>query len=198
MSSNEPQTNNTSSRKVSILLGIGILFVPFIFSWFTLRKGHTTKAKAIAFGWFFIALLIYANNSNKEQTNAANNSTASAEEITQTAPPPIEFIKDSCREVVNKFSSESKLSEVQQTEAWKAYEGKNFKWTLIVQEVSESGSGYSVDYKCTNSDSLIKDVEVRYEASDKDFIMGLTKGKSYQVSGKLIDYSVLTLTAEKL
>src|SRR5690606_2927644 len=29
-------------RKVGILLGLGVFFFPWIFSWFTLRKGHST------------------------------------------------------------------------------------------------------------------------------------------------------------
>ena len=191
MSSNGNQPDSTKPKSVSIILIIGILFVPFIFSWFTLRKGHTTKAKAIAFGWFFVALLILGGNKDKN----ANSSTGSGE-VAQ-ATPQVEFIKDGCREVSNKFSAESKLSEIQQKEAWKAFEGKIFKWNLVVQEVSESGGGYNVDYKCTNSDSIIKDVEVQYAASDKDLVLRLVKGKNYQVTGKLVEYSVLALTAEK-
>ncbi|MCB0377856.1 MAG: hypothetical protein KDD33_05125 [Bdellovibrionales bacterium] len=46
-------------RSVGLLLGIGIFFLPYLFSWFTLRKGHTTKAKVLSFGW--LALLLAAN-----------------------------------------------------------------------------------------------------------------------------------------
>lgn len=41
---------------VSFLLGVGILFLPFIFAWFTLRKGHTTGAKIISFLWMVLYL----------------------------------------------------------------------------------------------------------------------------------------------
>lgn len=45
-----PNTSaSTQVRPVGILLGIGIFLIPLIFSWFTLRKGHTTKAKVISF-----------------------------------------------------------------------------------------------------------------------------------------------------
>lgn len=45
-------------RKVSILLGIGIFLMPYIFAWFTLREGYSKPARFISFGWFvFIVYL---------------------------------------------------------------------------------------------------------------------------------------------
>ena len=46
-------------RPVSFKLGAGILFLPLIFSWFTLREGHSKKARAIAFGWLVVSLLVW-------------------------------------------------------------------------------------------------------------------------------------------
>lgn len=48
----------TKKRKVGLILGFGILIMPYIFSWFTLRKGHTKKARVIAFLWLTFALLV--------------------------------------------------------------------------------------------------------------------------------------------
>lgn len=59
-------------RSVGLLLGIGILVIPLIFSWFTLRKGHTTKAKVISFAW--LGFCFFAIGSQE----AAKNSTATA------------------------------------------------------------------------------------------------------------------------
>ncbi|MGA6135863.1 DUF4236 domain-containing protein [Acinetobacter dispersus] len=38
-------------RKVSILLGIGIFIMPYVFAWFTLREGYSKPARIISFGW---------------------------------------------------------------------------------------------------------------------------------------------------
>jgi hypothetical protein len=38
-------------RKVGIWLGLGIFFLPPIFSWFTLRSGHSVLSRVLAFGW---------------------------------------------------------------------------------------------------------------------------------------------------
>lgn len=54
-----PPLSYKAERSVSILLGIGIFFMPYIFSWFTLRQGYSTLARFVSFGWmiFFILLL---------------------------------------------------------------------------------------------------------------------------------------------
>lgn len=45
---------DTAQRRVSILLGIGILLVPIIFAWFTLRQGYSTVSRAISMIWMVI------------------------------------------------------------------------------------------------------------------------------------------------
>ena len=45
-------------RLVGFLLGVGILCCPWIFAWFTLRKGHTTQAKVISFIWMSVLTLV--------------------------------------------------------------------------------------------------------------------------------------------
>lgn len=45
-------------RKVSILLGIGIFMMPYIFAWFTLREGYSKPARFISFGWLFFLVFV--------------------------------------------------------------------------------------------------------------------------------------------
>lgn len=45
-------------REVSILLGLGIFFLPYIFSWFTLRQGYTTLSRVLSFGWMILLILM--------------------------------------------------------------------------------------------------------------------------------------------
>lgn len=45
-------------RSVSVLLGFGIFFIPYIFSWLTLRQGYSTKAKVVSFTWMIVVLII--------------------------------------------------------------------------------------------------------------------------------------------
>jgi len=48
------ETQTTESRQVSFLLAAGIFWLPFIFAWFTLRKGYSTKARLISFAWLVV------------------------------------------------------------------------------------------------------------------------------------------------
>lgn len=49
-------TGKKYTRKVSVGLLLGIVFLPYIFAWFTLRKGHSAKARGLSLGW--LALLV--------------------------------------------------------------------------------------------------------------------------------------------
>lgn len=46
-------------RSVSILLGIGIFIMPYVFAWFTLREGYSKPARFISFGW--LLFLVFLN-----------------------------------------------------------------------------------------------------------------------------------------
>jgi hypothetical protein len=45
-------------RHVGVLLFLGILFVPVLFSWFLLRSGHSNTARLLGFVWFAVTLAI--------------------------------------------------------------------------------------------------------------------------------------------
>lgn len=49
-----------SDRKVSVPLAIGIAFLPGLFVWFLLRAGHSTRARAVGFGWAGLLILLTA------------------------------------------------------------------------------------------------------------------------------------------
>ena len=70
---NPGKYQKTKNTKVGFLLGIGILFLPFVFSWFTLRNGYSTVVRAIAFAWLsFVFLFILVNRDNIESRREKN------------------------------------------------------------------------------------------------------------------------------
>ncbi|MEN9911688.1 MAG: hypothetical protein RI956_132 [Pseudomonadota bacterium] len=52
------------------MLGIGIFFIPVIFSWFTLRKGYSTLAKILSFVWLaiFFSIVLRSKENNIQKT----------------------------------------------------------------------------------------------------------------------------------
>jgi hypothetical protein len=202
------------SRKVGILLGIGIFVMPYIFSWFTLRKGHSTLARGLAFGWFVLVLIGLANNNAETSGSKSSGSAALAPDapsmraeavpvaVQQTAPakPAFEPIAEGCRQVADKFDASSKLSDLQKESLWEQYKGKQFEWKLRVVEVSSNMfGGYSVQFKCVPSRSLIQDVQISYPDSAREHVMQLEKDGVYVVRGKLkISSTLLGLSAEAI
>ncbi|WP_107850459.1 zinc ribbon domain-containing protein [Oceanimonas marisflavi] len=56
--SQDEEHEEHEGRTVGFLLGSGILFLPLIFSWFTLRKGYSAKARFMSFAWIYVTLMI--------------------------------------------------------------------------------------------------------------------------------------------
>ena len=75
--------------KMSALLGAGILSMPYIFAWFTLRKGYSTKTRTITCVWLAI-VGSYLLNAMHRGPEAAKTATAQVEPI---KPPPTEAQK---------------------------------------------------------------------------------------------------------
>lgn len=58
--------DNERLRSVGFGLSIGIFLLPILFSWFTLRKGHSAAVKALAFTWLLLYLVIVSGNNDPE------------------------------------------------------------------------------------------------------------------------------------
>lgn len=66
-------SSRPAHRKVSIPLGIGILFLPYIFAWFLLRRGYSTTARVVGFGWLvLIAVIITISQPTPESQKATD------------------------------------------------------------------------------------------------------------------------------
>lgn len=84
-------------RSVGILLGIGILFIPFIFAWFTLRKGHSNKSKIISFVWMVLSFVIV---SSQDDTNLSSSNASSSAPI---SAPAEKVMQINIREILSAY-----------------------------------------------------------------------------------------------
>lgn len=64
-----------TEKRVSGLLIAGIVFFPIIFSWFTLAKGYSTKARAISFGWLVLLALLFTRGDSERLASTDPNVT---------------------------------------------------------------------------------------------------------------------------
>ncbi len=91
-----PVVDITPTRKVGLGLGLGILFVPHIFSWFTLRKGHTAMAKTIAFVWLaiFVVWTMALRSTDVKTNNSASTLSSSYQTTTKSRKDiALEFVR---------------------------------------------------------------------------------------------------------
>jgi hypothetical protein len=188
-----PAGVSTPSRSVSLALGAGVLLMPYIFAWFTLRKGYSMRARVISFGWCAIIVFSLLGGTIPSAPASLQHNAA--------APQQMAFITESCDQVSRAISAGSPLSDLQKDEFWKRFDGRAFRWELLVTEVSSDMlGGYTVQYKCArNSPSLVQDIQIKYPDSQREFVLSLQKGAAYRVSGILRSQSTLLgMTADDL
>ncbi|MFA6058607.1 MAG: hypothetical protein WC756_10450 [Taibaiella sp.] len=68
-------------RNMSFSLSIGILLLPMIFSWFTLRKGYSTFARIITFSWLIVTTVYFFTEESAFENNQVNVSGATAQQV---------------------------------------------------------------------------------------------------------------------
>ena len=86
----ENGTQGAENRAVGAALGIGIFLVPFVFAWFTLRKGYGIVARVVSLGWMAIIVLIAIRGPSHSDQSQLPESDANlvAESPTDAAIPP--------------------------------------------------------------------------------------------------------------
>lgn len=57
-----PKCGYRNKRSLSLLLGLGIFFIPFVFVWFVLRKGYSKTVRVISFGYLILITLSLMGN----------------------------------------------------------------------------------------------------------------------------------------
>ncbi|WP_251358583.1 hypothetical protein [Kangiella sp. TOML190] len=67
------EQNNKTTISPSILLIIGIFFLPYIFSWFTLNEKYSSLTKLLSFSWTFILLVIFFSFNQDSNPNSTIN-----------------------------------------------------------------------------------------------------------------------------
>ena len=70
------QENSSKEKDISIFYKIfiylGVLVMPLIFAWFTLKKGFSTTSRVLAFIWFIFFLASLGNMSKTDNLNNTN------------------------------------------------------------------------------------------------------------------------------
>lgn len=117
------------TRSVSSLFGLGILFIPFLFSWFTLRKGYSATARIMSFSWLILAIVIVNSPVSPNNGLISKSNTSYAKSNTGQASS-------------SKRLSRAQINAVRSAELYLSISGFS-RSGLIQQLSSDFGDGYN-------------------------------------------------------
>lgn len=183
----QPQTPLQSGlRTVGLTLGIGIFLVPYVFSWFTLRRGYTKNAKIIAFLWLGIMCLGAISGTNQ-------NSRQGFRQTSVTGIPRNDEVINGPNwpEVDSIYNLQSNTTNVQKEKAWVNFKGKRIWWVGTVSEISEGMlGGYTLQIKM-NEDTFTSDLIIKLRRSEKAKAQRYSKGDEISFTGRLVSWGTI-------
>lgn len=166
----KPNKNAPVERSVGVLLGIGIFLIPIIFAWFTLRKGHTAKAKIISFLWLALTVVFISSQDGTRLKSSAS---------TSSSPAPIS-------------APEEKVMQVNIRDILSSYEGNEVgadnKYKNNIIQVTGIVSGVKKDIMDnlyvtlgTGASFQIPEIQAFFDDSMNDQLGQLNKGSKLTV-----------------
>lgn len=187
------QPNQTSQRKVGFLLGLGIFFLPFIFSWFTLRRGYSTLAKIIAFCW--LGAMIVSIAVQPPQSKQVSSTSPDTKKSVASNNESVSSIIWSQIDAI--YNLKSKTTDIRKEEAWKSFKGKRVVWSGEVSEISKGLFGGITLQVKMNEDTFTSDLIIKLKSSEKAEASSLSKGDRITFSGTLDNWgTILPITLE--
>lgn len=169
---NSPQTVVQPKRSVGILLGIGILLVPLLFAWFTLRKGYSTRAKVISFGWVLLTLVIINLNDdgNKSTVMQSSLQTSKVSEVSTK----VSAMQVDIRQLLRDY-------EGNEVAADNRYKGKSVEVTGIVGDIKKDLMSNLYVTLGTGKEFEIPTVQAFFDDSMNAQLGNLRKGQKLTV-----------------
>lgn len=164
-----------SDRPVGMLLGIGIFLIPLVFSWFTLRKGHTTKAKIISFAWLVISIIfVSAQDSGTKSTASVPPTVVSS----SSSPSSVAQSKQVMQVGIRELLSDYKNNEIG---ADNKYKGSHVQITGIVGNIKKDIMDNLYVTLGTGAQFEIPEVQAFFDDSMNNKLGSLNKGQKLTV-----------------
>ncbi|WP_027705046.1 OB-fold protein [Zymobacter palmae] len=168
-------TNTTSSRKVSIGLIIGIIFLPMIFVWFLLRKGYSTFSRVAGFIWLAVSVipvLTSQSDSNISEPQPAISTSTSNTKPADSKPAnskPAEHLESYSIQRIAKAYEENTVS------ADRTFKNKRFIVTGVISAISTDlfGTAYVTMRGGVNE---FLEPQLKFNDNYEDYVAKLKKG----------------------
>lgn len=165
-----------TKRNVGFLLGLGILFLPFVFVWFLLRNGHSLLARIIGFGWLLLSIIVVAgapSSTSSNNTSSQISKTSVSSPAPAAATAPAEPIKAyTAAQVASSYEDNTVAADVQ-------FKGKRVQVTGRITDINTDFLGKP--YLVLAGTNQFMGPQFKFEKSDLTVMATLKKGATVKV-----------------
>lgn len=165
-------------RKLGAGLIIGIVLLPFVFAWFTLRKGYSTAARVASFVWAGLILLAVVNAPSTPgvPTAVAAPAAQGAPVQAQAAPAPVQIPRMTAVALFNQY----KENEVAADEKFK---GKTMDVEGTVEKISKDFTDEM--YVVVKAGEMLTSINGYFDDSHKSALASLKPGQRVILRGRV-------------
>ena len=157
----EQEGTEIVSRKVGAALGIGILLLPFVFAWFTLRKGYGKLARGASLSWMLLVLIL-GIGANQHPSNPADS------------------------QVDQSTATEAGTSEADTSAG---DQGDDSSATSATVAISDDDKRKIIRYGTCSSINKAIIVNIKHSGADQDLIESIVSAKAHQAAIYTILYA---------
>ncbi|MGY2186183.1 OB-fold protein [Pseudomonas sp. SDO5591_S426] len=162
-----------TKRNVSFLLGIGILFLPFVFAWFLLRNGHSLLARILGFGWLILGVLAMAGTPSSTSSHNSNSVASQAAVSSPAAAAPAEPIKAyTASQVASSYEENTVAADMQ-------FKGKRVQVSGRITDINTDFMGKP--YLVLAGTNQFMGPQFKFDKSDMSVMATLKKGATVKV-----------------
>ena len=125
--------NAPIERKASALLIVGIVLLPILFAWFTLRNGYSLLARGLAFGWLVLILILVASAPKVPQSADLDRGSSISPSVAIYVQDPATWSKLFVQKIwaCNEFNSEGKQTGGGQTGYYRFFDDNGHQFVSV-------------------------------------------------------------------
>jgi hypothetical protein len=165
-----------TQRKVGFPLGLGIFFIPLIFAWFLLRRGHTLLARILGFAWLALSLLVYIGSPSTppgQRSAPVAAPTAASAPASAQASAPVEQLKAyTAVQVASSYDENTVAADI-------LFKGKKVKVSGRITDINTDFMGNP--YLVLAGKNEFLGPQFKFDKADIAVMATLKKGASVQV-----------------
>ena len=153
-----------AQRSVGFWLGLGVVLLPVVFTWFLLRQGHSTRSRCMGVAWLVIMLVVVLGHAGKGVASSAAAPSQPAKVVQQVEPLP----EYSAQQMVADYERNTVAAD-------QRYKGKRFKVTGMVASINTDlfGNPYVTLRGGVNP---FMQPQFKLDSAHRNYAAGLQKG----------------------